>query len=423
MLPLPLVILLDLFLIYFFFGNTILEVVLPGRLTVRRKLRQIRSAIRGNLRRNCDILPEEKLRAATGIMEEIAGALKGNDDQLCSKLLMKYKDSDCGLPRRSPVWLVHNLEIIVVSVGVAFGIRALLLQPFKIPTGSMQPTLYGIQYVELDEAAQPGKLRSLFDYLNYSRRYFHVEADQELFVDITDITPAPSRPLFPNSFLNYQTASLQSGSWLLPAAPVDVQKALLGKFSGTLPLSTSANVRPCLHFQKGEVIFNGAMESGDHLFVNRLSLVYKEPSRGDVMVFNTRGILYRGIQLAGDFYIKRLVGLPGDTLKIVGRKLWVRPAGEKDFRLLDGTFAPGFDKINSMQNGYQGYLPMPDSICLRYEGEEYQVPEGMYFMLGDNTSNSLDSRYWGPVPRKNLVGMPCMIWWPFTDRFGLTDRN
>ena len=189
MLPLPFVILLDLFLIYFFFGNTILEVVLPGRLTVRRKLRQIRSAIRGNLRRNCDILPEEKLRAATGIMEEIAGALKGNDDQLCSKLLMKYKDSDCGLPRRSPVWLVHNLEIIVVSVGVAFGIRALLLQPFKIPTGSMQPTLYGIHYVETDEAAQPGKLRSLFDYLNYSRRYFRVEADQELFVDITDITP------------------------------------------------------------------------------------------------------------------------------------------------------------------------------------------------------------------------------------------
>ena len=423
MLALPIVIILDILLIYFFFGSSILNWVLPGRMVVRRKLKQIHGEIRAYLRRNQDIMPEDKILHLREAMAEIRSALDSREAEACSRLTAKYHDCSFGMPRRSPVWLVHNLEVIVVSVGVAFGIRALLLQPFKIPTGSMQPTLFGIHYVELEEPAQHGMLRSAFDYINYSRRYFRVEAQQELTVDVTAISPAPSRPLFPNSFLHFQTASLQSGNWLIPAAPVDVQKALLTRHAGRLPAYFSYAGRPHMNFHKNEVIFNGAMESGDHLFVNRFSLIYREPARGDVMVFNTKGLTYNGGPLAGDYYIKRLVGLPGDTLKIIDRKMWVRPAGEKEFFLLDGTVAPGFELINSMQNGYQGYLAMQEGICLRSEGEEYTVPDGCYFMLGDNTSNSLDSRYWGAVPRSNLMGMPCLVWWPFTDRFGITARN
>ena len=70
-----------------------------------------------------------------------------------------------------------NLEAIVVSVAVAFAIRSLFLQPFKIPTGSMQPTLYGIHHVPLETEEIPSsRLVRIFDYLNYSRRYFNVVA-------------------------------------------------------------------------------------------------------------------------------------------------------------------------------------------------------------------------------------------------------
>ena len=51
-----------------------------------------------------------------------------------------------------------------------------------------------------------------------------------------------------------------------------------------------------------------------------------------------------------------------------------------------------------------------------------QIPEGHYVMLGDNSENSKDSRYWGSVPRTNLVGKPGVVWWPLSRRWGFIDR-
>ena len=100
----------------------------------------------------------------------------------------------------------------------------------------------------------------------------------------------------------------------------------------------------------------------------------------------------------------------------------MKPAGEADFHKLDAEDHPGFAKINSKTNGYKGYANILSSSYLRFEGEEFTVPAEHYFMLGDNTENSLDSRFWGAVPRKNLVGRPCFVWWPFSKHFGFVDR-
>lgn len=87
-------------------------------------------------------------------------------------------------------------------------------------------------------------------------------------------------------------------------------------------------------YRPGEKLADGYLSMGDHLFVERWSIYLTPLRRGDVMVFTTEGLEADGRKLAdlsGFFYIKRLVGLPGDTLKIVGNVLMIKPAGEEKF--------------------------------------------------------------------------------------------
>jgi len=175
--------------------------------------------------------------------------------------------------------------------------------------------------------------------------------------------------------------------------------------------------------KSGDRLARGALELGDHLFVDRTHLAFQEPHRGDVMVFITDGIRREnGDPLAGRFYIKRLVGVPGDTLKIGDGKLYVREPGAPGFRLVNETDAPGFRRIYSMKGGYHGYTHMPQAAVLTHNDDTFTVPAGEYFMLGDNSGFSLDSRFWKTVPRRNLVGRPLWVWWPFSRRWGVADR-
>lgn len=141
------------------------------------------------------------------------------------------------------------------------------------------------------------------------------------------------------------------------------------------------------------------------------------------MVFVTDGLVNPdGRGFGGRFYIKRLVGLPGDELLIRDHKLLVREPGATSFRVLDETDDPGFARVHSCRGYYHGYANMPGSQYLRNGNDIFKVPEGHYFMLGDNSENSLDSRYWGTVPRQNLVGTALVVWWPFSRRWGTVDR-
>ncbi len=418
------VIILDLLLIYFFFGNSILNWILPKNLSARRNLKQLRNAVRQRFRREQDILSSKDRETYNNALSTIDAALATGTPQEQLKLVGEL-EKDKYLPPRAQRpwkwWLANNLEILVVSIGVAFGIRALFIQPFKIPTGSMQPTLYGIHHnPDAKRTNLPGIAGAAFDYLNYSRRYIDATAPADLTLNLNRIEPLPSKPLFPRTAIGYvENGTGRTGAIVFPADVNNTRKALMENFSQRFMAGYTTFGEPVASFKKGDVIMSGAMESGDHLFVNRLSLCFKEPYRGQVMVFHTRGITYAGQPLAGDYYIKRLVGLPGDTLKIQDRKMWVRPEGAKEFTLLDG---PGFDKLYSNQNGYCGYSAIPGSAYLKQEGEEFTVPPRCYFLLGDNTNNSLDSRFWGVVPRENLMGSPCVVWWPFSTHFGFVDR-
>lgn len=114
---------------------------------------------------------------------------------------------------------------------------------------------------------------------------------------------------------------------------------------------------------------------------------FREPQRGDVIVFIFPGDTKKD-------FIKRLVGLPGETIEIKNGNIYVN-----DLPVTD----PVIESKYYYNRGDFGDL-----------GKKILVPEDSFFVLGDNSASSQDSRYWGFVPRKNLVGKAMVIYWPLT---------
>lgn len=302
------------------------------------------------------------------------------------------------------------LDIIVVAMAVAFGIRGLFLQPFKIPTSSMQPTLYGIHYMDRENSSNPllGKLPQPLEWLLFSTRPAQLTVQEEGEIDPSSVRRSG------NLLFDSISFRIAGHEYTLPGELAKVRDY--------------AQLEPYRTYHKGEKLSDGYLSTGDHLFVDRISPNLFGLKRGDVIVFNTANIAspngQKLMDVSGFYYIKRLAGLPGDTLKIVDGQLMVRPAGDADFvpiQKLDGRF----DKVYSMQGGYQGHTNVPGGgygHLLASPDEELTVPKDHYFVLGDNTRYSADSRIWGLVPRKNITGKALFVFWPLSRRWGIADH-
>jgi len=162
---------------------------------------------------------------------------------------------------------------------------------------------------------------------------------------------------------------------------------------------------------------------GDFILVNkfvygiRLPVIDKkiinisEPKRGDVVVF-------RYPRNPSIDYIKRVVGLPGDHIAYYNKELYVN--GKKIPRKLDGPYTgPGQIDANEYTENLLGVkhkILLIPSRPNTLQGE-YIVPQHAYFCMGDNRDNSSDSRVWGTMPEKNLVGKAFMIWMHYSDEW------
>lgn len=125
----------------------------------------------------------------------------------------------------------------------------------------------------------------------------------------------------------------------------------------------------------------------DKIFVDKLSYRFREPVRGDIIVFKYP------LDRKKD-YVKRLVGLPGDTIEI--RKGVILVNGKP---MTDHPFSKNiYYNVEEWKYGKSGQV--------------IHVPEGRYFALGDNSAHSADSRQWGFIVRKDIIGKAFMIWWP-----------
>jgi signal peptidase I len=408
-------------LLYFFFGQGLVRRVLPRRLRLRFELRDHRHLLKRVLRFERDRLDARRVQELGKWIQRLDQAMAERSAEAAQACLTQLGTSVEALlpPRRK--WGFEFVEMVFVILTIVFiGLRGLFLQPFKIPTGSMQPTLYGIHFEATPDQGMPGPVARYFGFWNNARRY----TDQVVERDGVLEGIARARPAIP--FLPAAVVTIGGVEYRLPGTEEDVVK-YCPKLR-TWYAAMARNREPDLpRFRKGEVLARGYLQLGDHLFVNRALPAFREPRRGDIMVFETDGITGRdGQGLGGKFYIKRLVGLPGDTLRIEDHRLYVRPPGEPEFQLMDGEHADAFERLYSMRGGYRGYCHAVDSRSmtqyLRSPQDTFTLPPGEYFMLGDNSENSRDSRYWGTVPRGNLVGSPCMVWWPFSRRWGLVDR-
>ena len=157
---------------------------------------------------------------------------------------------------------------------------------------------------------------------------------------------------------------------------------------------------------------------GYKLPLTDITLIHNEdPQRGDVVVFK-----YPENKKIN--YIKRIVGLPGDSIIYKDKRLYVNDI-EYSHTQIDHNFDPieiADGQVYIENNSSKEYLILNQSgPTFNFE---YQVPDETYFVLGDNRDNSNDSRYWGPVPRENLVGKALYIWmfWNFDSYYSLFDR-
>ena len=294
-------------------------------------------------------------------------------------------------PAQAHQGIRENVELFVVAIILALGIKAFYLQPFKIPTGSMQPTLNGVIGHRM-ESPPPNYFVRAFQFLTLGRTYEDVVCDQPRD-SIVSITPAKLKFFWDGSLIQ-----MASGRYY--QVGIDPRS-----------LQEQMHVLPGQIFRQGQPIVRGYADLGDQLFVEKLSYNFIGPRRADVFVFATNGIdgIPPGPDNSSEHYIKRLGGMPGDTLRIQQPKLFVNGEEAREYP---------FQRVASQQNGYTGYRNSPATLYLSDPTSTVSIPSRSYFALGDNSANSLDSRYWGFVPEQNVVGRGFFVYWPFSSHWG-----
>jgi len=173
---------------------------------------------------------------------------------------------------------------------------------------------------------------------------------------------------------------------------------------------------------------------GDHVFVNRVQfapqtasvgpvLPYRQVRHGDIVVF-----LHPDAAYTGTYVVKRIIGVPGDRIHLRNGEVYRN--GEK---LNEPYINHDRDEPSDFyRNNFPAVPPSDPNISPIWEtelpshiqGDDLVVPPGRYFAMGDHRGVSLDSRYWGFIPKENIIGRPMFIYWSFdtpSDQYRKTD--
>jgi signal peptidase I len=371
-------------------------------------------------------------------MEALRGQLRDKAD--ASKLKLGIEGLE-GVLRRvgGPYYpkstIQEYVEFFLVAAIVVLGVRTYFLQPFKIPTNSMYPTYYGMTpetYPDADKgpsaagkafrfatmgavhknivAPESGRVVAPVQFLGggvWRIAFRYVKGRKWLIIPTTLreytflVNETPVSFTVPGDF---------DFDWALrEALQADAVQLTNRSRSGSYGVHDYVFQKPA---EKGKSFLRFDVLTGDQLFVDRFSYHFFPPKVGEGFVFRTGNIPALHAEMPpgtpkDQYYIKRLAGAPGDTLEIREPVLYRNNA--------PATGAEAFDKNAHREGKYQGYV----NLRRLGKGDVVTVPKNSFMALGDNSPNSMDSRYWGFVPAKDVVGRPLFIYFPFTRRWGL----
>lgn len=344
-------------------------------------------------------------------------------------------------------------EMFILAAIVAGGIRAFFITPMKIPTNSMWPTYHGMTAeVRSPNDPTPSITERVWGKLTqWSTTIAPItDASGEVCIPIqrtlTGYEPTAGNAVPDNGILGtrilrgidrvYTLYVANSQQYVQVPDEFAIRSVYLKTFfkeEAKLPLSEAARweramqnaevrgkivtvqgqtcVRTETTVKAGGHLLNFDILTGDMLFVDKVRYNFVKPSGGQTFVFSTRNIpeLNRNGE---QYFIKRLVGEPGDTLQVLGGKLLRKGSPTPVGSPIELNNQPATD-LN-----YFGYLPRITPSDAMPLDRPHTVSERAYFSMGDNSSNSYDSRGWGEVPEKDVVGPPLFILYPFTARWG-----
>ena len=361
-----------------------------------------------------DLLDAQTVADTEAGIGKLEGAVKSRDARAIESAA-KALDEQCGkfVKPQADSGLRENCEVFLVAIVVALGVRTYFIQPFTIPTGSMFPTLNGIIGTKTQEPP-PNIVTRLAQFAWNGRSYVNVVAKtDDVIVSYHEISTFPLTNWNIPPRLATRTELVGKRSSYVVDCPID-----------TLMRDLMVSAR---EFKAGDVIARGYYDTGDHVFVDKMTYNFRTPHRGEVFVFNTQHIpthenQRNNMQGPSQFYIKRLAGTPEDTLQVRPPELFINGKRAEGF---------GFERVMTAKDGYNGYSngsEQFDSYGKRYilpmhllttPDSSFKVDPKHYFAMGDNSLHSSDSRDWGMVPQENIMGRGVFVYWPFTRHFGL----
>ena len=381
-----------------------------------RKIRQavdMRRQVRKLVGAQRDLLSPEQIQEISKAARELGNAIATGDrlegiekrmknlEQVANENLKPYPNAS----------LRENIEVFLVTGAVVLALRTFFFQPMAIPSGSAQPTLWGItadNFLGQPEVKFPTGLEKFAQSWWSGIHYYHEVAKEGGELRIGEV----ERVL---QFIRKQTLWVGDKPyrfWFTPDAP-DAPQDLASR-SG---LGSGQMIR------KGDEFIKLKVVSGDHLFVNRFIYNLHPPRRGDIIVFYSDHI--PGL-IEETHYIKRLIARGGERVRIGndrhvyinGNRLDASTPGFENVYSFDPKQPPERDRYSGHVNNFIAGRNLGGNLAPLFPDEktEFVVRASHGLAFGDNTMNSKDGRDWGDFPEELVMGRASFVFWPIGDR-------
>jgi signal peptidase I len=416
-----------------------------------RKAAELHGIVQKHLDHQRDVLPEKSVAEIEAGLATFQAAYRhgGTSKDALKAAVQQMEDVAHKWLKPYPFASYReNFESFLGTAVLVFAFKTFFATPMEIPTGSAQPTFYGITADDLRDRPDvpiPTGLRRFWEKWAKGTTYYEViaKADGEL----RGITQ-PTKQLGVGNLGFGKKIDVVVGDVSYPVAWVPESPQLHLKLYNPMtrqPYKAS--------FKAGEPIIRCRVRSGDRLFVERLTYNFRKPRRGEYFVFQSTGM--PEAVTPGTHYIKRLIAFGGEKVRIGddrhvyinGRRLETTDPGFEKVYAFDPARTPADSVFSGHVNGtvYQRALAeamaasapagMDASQRARWATDEasrmafvtayfpdgqteYTVRANCMLGFGDNTMSSSDGRHWGDVPREKIIGKSWMVMWPFTDRWG-----